>query len=72
MAFSQVLREYIKYFSELIQNCPQVLVLAGLGLGAGVAVGTVGAAIGLASARQEVEKATFWCCNLGWHNFLCT
>ena len=29
--------------------------LAGLGLGAGVAVGTVGAAIGLASARQEVE-----------------
>ena len=58
MAFSQVLREYIKYFSELIQNCLQVLVLAGLGLGAGVAVGTVGAAIGLASARQEVE-ATF-------------
>ena len=44
--------------------------LAGLGLGAGVAVGTVGAAIGLASARQEV-KTTFWCCNLGWHNFLC-
>ena len=32
--------------------------LAGLGLGAGVAVGTVGAAIGLASARQEV-KTTF-------------
>ena len=28
--------------------------LAGLGLGAGVAVGSVGAAIGLASARQEV------------------
>ena len=58
MVFSQVLREYIKYFSELIQNCLQVLVLAGLGLGAGVAVGTVGAAIGLASARQEV-KTTF-------------
>ena len=33
----------------------QVLVLAGLGLGAGVAVGSVGAAIGLASARQEVK-----------------
>merc|ERR1711990_108237 len=31
-----------------------VLVLAGLGPGAGVAVGSVGAAIGLASARQEV------------------
>ena len=30
--------------------------LAGLGLGAGVAVGIVGAAIGLASARQEVER----------------
>ena len=29
--------------------------LAGLGLGAGVAVGSVGAAIGLASARQEVK-----------------
>ena len=44
--------------------------LAGLGLGAGVAVGTVGAAIGLASARQEV-KTTFWCCDLGWQDFLC-
>ena len=55
MVFCQVLRENTKYFSELIQNCLQVLVLAGLGLGAGVAVGTVGAAIGLASARQEVE-----------------
>ena len=44
--------------------------LAGLGLGAGVAVGTVGAAIGLASARQEVET-TFLFCTLGWHDFLC-
>ena len=58
MLISQVLKEYTNFFSVLIQNCLQVLVLAGLGLGAGVAVGTVGAAIGLASARQEV-KTTF-------------
>ena len=70
MVFSQISENvYTKYFGELLQNCLQVLVLAGLGLGAGVAVGTVGAAIGLASARQEV-KTTFWCCNLGWHNSL--
>ena len=70
MVFSQISENvYTKYFGELLQNCLQVLVLAGLGLGAGVAVGTVGAAIGLASARQEL-KTTFWCCNLGWHNSL--
>jgi len=31
-----------------------VLVLAGLGLGAGAAVGSLGAAIGITSARQEL------------------
>ena len=40
--------------------------LAGLGLGAGVAVGSVGAAIGLASARQEVKWQILL---LKWENY---
>ena len=51
---------FIYYFrfdpSYATKNLLQILVLAGLGLGAGVAVGSVGAAIGLASARQEVKN----------------
>ena len=56
--------KFIRYFSVGSSTkipspyFPQVLVLAGLGLGAGVAVGSVGAAIGLASARQEVAIST--------------